>query len=402
MFPFFCPWDTIIPVSEPEIHRLTIEKIVSRGAGMGRLDGRVVFVPYTLPGEEVEVALEKGGRDFAHARLSRVLVPSEERVEPVCPHFTICGGCDFQHMDYRSQGKIKKEIFREALRRIGGVRLEADGEEGSGIPFVESPPLGYRNRAQVHRTGDGNWGFKMAGSHRVVEVPFCPVASPEINLFFAGRFPEKPPQDHGRTVLFGAEGELCVRRDRDIEVRLLEKRLRLSTDCFFQGNLVMLRRLLADVFQGFSGDFALDLYGGVGTFGVFLADRFNRVLSVEENPVAAAYARENLPRGKGEVFSGSVERWLAAPGGRRGFPRGAGPDLVVVDPPRSGLSPPVRDFLLRERPPALIYLSCDAATLARDAAILLAGSYEMTDWTVYDFYPQTSHLEVLCRFAASS
>jgi 23S rRNA (uracil1939-C5)-methyltransferase len=176
-------------------------------------------------------------------------------------------------------------------------------------------------------------------------------------------------------------------------VDLLGKTLSFSPACFFQSNLRMLESLIPYAFEGLSGEVALDLYGGVGTFGVFLADRFKRVLTIEEDPPAASWAEKNLPPGGGEVFHGPVEKWISTREGRsEKF------DAAVVDPPRSGLSAMVKDFLRNRKPPVIVYISCDVITLARDAGFLCGSGYRLKKSAVFDFYPQTAHMESLCTF----
>lgn len=372
-------------------HTLTIEKIASGGAGLGRLDGKVVFVPYTLPGETVEVRLVQEKKDYARAIPLRIAESSPLRRKAECPLFTVCGGCDFQHIDYAQQREIKRGLYREAFRRTGGIDLVC-GE----IPFEDSDPFGYRSRVQVHRASGRGWGYKEAYGGRVVPVEYCPVAVPEINAFFADGGKSVLSSGRERVNLFGRNGRLYSRDDEEIEVSILGKNLTFSTACFFQSNLPMLEKLVRGAFGGLSGSLALDLYGGVGVFGVFLADGFRRVVTVEENPVSAGFAGRNLPPDGTEVYPGSVEKWLES----RGRSGGAGmPDLVIVDPPRGGLSPSVRNFLLKSCPPEIVYISCDAVTLARDARYFLDRGYSLKEFRIFDFYPQTAHMESLCRFA---
>jgi 23S rRNA (uracil1939-C5)-methyltransferase len=366
---------------------VTIEKIAQGGAGLGRIQGKVVFVPYTLPGEIAEIEVIREHKDYSRGRLSKLVAPSPRRREPVCPLFAICGGCDFQHAEYEDQKEIKKNIFIESFSRFGGI-LDADPA------FFGSPPFGYRNRVQVHRDGKGRYGFKEAGGSGIVHVPRCPVAVEEVNQFFSAPAPPRMGPGKNRFILFGISGSWYREEDEgEISVELSGRSLSFSPACFFQSNLSMLESLIARAFDGLAGEFALDLYGGVGTFAVFLADRFSRVLSVEEDPEASSYAEKNLgPRGC-EVYRGAVEKWISTgAGGTENI------DTVVVDPPRSGLSPPVRDFLKNRKPRVIVYISCDVVTLARDSGFLRTFGYRLDKTAIFDFYPQTAHMEGLCTF----
>jgi 23S rRNA (uracil1939-C5)-methyltransferase len=381
---------------------LRIDKIASGGAGMGRIGGKIVFVPRTLPGEEVRVHITREKKDYAEARPLEILVPSPGRKTPECPLFGLCGGCNLQHADYATQKEIKIHMVRETFRRLGRFDI---GE----IPFEESAPFAYRSRVQLHRLpaaaarasgGQGNtaaenaaWGFKKAGGGELVAAPGCPVAVAEINAFLAS--PDKKAQG-ARIQVFGWNGQTAFGADGQIRLELCGKPLFFSPECFFQANIPLLEKLARTAFAGLDGERALDLYAGVGTFGVFLEERFRRVVSVEKNPASAAWARRNLDSRKTKTFRAAVEDWITSD--RYGAAAAKTPDLIVLDPPRAGLTAPVRTFLKKTGAPLILYVSCDAASLARDSAFLLENGYALAEYRLFDFYPQTAHVESLCRF----
>jgi 23S rRNA (uracil1939-C5)-methyltransferase len=383
----------MIDVEERE-ETVRIEKVTAGGAGLGRLAGKVVFVPYTLPEEDVRVRIVREKKDYAQALPLEILRPSPKRCAPRCSLFGLCGGCDFQHTGYAEQKEIKRDIVRETFRRIGHFDINA-------IAFEESLPFGYRRRVQLHKTALGDaprWGFRKAGDTAIVPAGHCPVAVPEINDFLAS--PEGDFPGGQRIQVFGWNGRAVFRREEEIRLELCGRAIIFSPDCFFQSNIPALEKLCRAAFTAdLRGDYALDLYGGVGTFGVFLVERFRRVVSVEENPLSAAYARRNLDPGKARVFSETVEKWLVSPDGPgRGGAGGKTPDIIVLDPPRAGLSPALRAFLKKAGSPLILYISCDTGSLARDSAFLRESGYSLAEYRLFDFYPQTAHVESLCRF----
>ncbi|MCL1818609.1 MAG: TRAM domain-containing protein [Spirochaetaceae bacterium] len=366
-----------------------IEKIVAGGAGMGRSGGKVVFTPRTLPGEEVRARITREKKDYAEAEPVEILSPSPFRVSPVCPLFGVCGGCDFQHTDYHNQTEIKKTIVRETLRRIARFELQ-------DVPCEESAPFAYRSRVQLHRIAPARensplWGFRKAASSELVPVERCPVAAGEINDFLASR---EDCSSREKIHVFGWNGRAAFGANEEIRIELCGKPLSFSPECFFQSNIPLLEKLIRHACEGLRGDYALDLYAGAGTFGLFLAEGFRRVVSVEGNPSSAAWAQRNLAGAR--VFPGAVEDWL------RTREADAAPDLIVLDPPRTGLSAAARAFLKKAGSPLLLYISCDVASLARDLAFLLENGYNMTEYRLFDFYPQTAHVESLCRLTRNS
>jgi 23S rRNA (uracil1939-C5)-methyltransferase len=334
----------------------------------------------------VEIFSREKRKDFDVAREFKILESSPRRKVSPCPYFPLCGGCDFQHIDYEYERDIKRDIFFETFRRIGGIEL-------SDVDLVFSEPAGYRHRVQLHKAPEG-LGFREAGGSRIVTVKNCLVAVSEINGFLSSP-PAGGIPNADRFVVFGAEGRRYLESaSEDIVITLANTRLKFSPRCFFQSNLGLLEKLLGRLAEELSGTNLLDLYGGVGTFASLIGRRFSHVTLVEENPLSARYARLNLPIATSEVFSGKVESWLL----RKTGPKAAY-DTVIVDPPRKGLSPPVRGYLASEKPPHLVYVSCDVATLARDTAFLLQAGYSLTYCDIYDFYPRTAHMEALCRFS---
>jgi 23S rRNA (uracil1939-C5)-methyltransferase len=285
---------------------------------------------------------------------------------------------------------LKNELLAELLRRAGFPHPPL-------LEPVVGEPWGYRSRFQFHRDAKtGAVGFQATRSKAIVPIDDCSVAVPEIRemirigqiatyahssprftVFTPTMFVEQTRVDYCRT---------CV-------VALLGKTFAFSNECFFQSNLPLLERLIPAALDSQSGEQALDLYSGVGVFARFLADHFAQVTLVEQNVEAVVWAETNLAGFPHESFAQSCTDWVRAQKGKDTHF-----DAVVCDPPRSGLEKPVAEWLCRTAPPAIRYVSCNPATLARDAAILCHAGYCLVSVQLFDFYPQTHHIESLALF----
>lgn len=376
---------------------LQVEKIVAGGDGLCRMTagGPVVFVPFVLPGEIVRADLREEKSGFARGELAEVIRPAPERTAPPCPYFGRCGGCDLQHMSYREQLRQKLEIFRDAFSRVGRMKLVS-------LSIVPCRPFAYRNRVQFHTTDSGDIGFMAHRSNDVVPVERCLIAVPEINDFLAlyRKGEKRPAASLRRFTVLGHRGDRLVEGEKNtLSFELLGKQFRLAAGSFAQSNFSMLRMLVRWVCDGLDGEAAADLYGGVGLFSLFLRDRFRTVHLVESDEGAVRLAMENLAgagrhgAGRVEVHPARAEDWLSGAG------RQVALDAVVVDPPRQGLSGRVRELLAARRIRRLVYVSCDPVTLARDCAALVAAGYHPGECVLFDFYPQTAHIEAVVRLS---
>ncbi len=385
-----------------------IEKWVYGGEALARVDGRVVFAPFVLPGETAQL---KVGHDV-HAELLEVVSSSPERVAPPCPLFEKCGGCHYQHAPYEFQLARKVEILREQLKRVG--KIEYSGE----IEIVSGPPLGYRNRAQFH-VSDGRLGYLAARSHTLIPVTGdCPVASPKLNEALAIlREKVRDPQFPS----FVKSIELFT-NETDVQVNVVEsgKRVarwffdqwfpewaksveaveyatglgefRVGPRSFFQINRFLIEKLVEAALGDVSGGSALDLFSGVGLFALPLANRFGQVTAVEANSGAVRDLEFNAQRAGVTVRAAHarVEDFLISEHHQPGeF------DFVVADPPRAGLGKSVSARLAHLAPLRIAIVSCDPATLARDLATL--KDYEIEKLTLVDLFPQTYHMETVAH-----
>jgi 23S rRNA (uracil1939-C5)-methyltransferase len=377
----------------------SIEKWVYGGSGLARIDGRVALVPFALPGEKVRLE----DRDGVHAKLLEVIEPAPERVSPPCPVFARCGGCHYQHAPYEFQLARKSEILREQLKRVG--KIDYRGE----IEVVSGPPFGYRNRVQLHIQGR-RLGYMAAGSHDLVAIEECPIASPGVNRAIAEMRARLGDPRFPRFVrsleLFTNETEVqvnVVESDRRVARAFFDwcessdaleyptgfGSFRVSPRSFFQVNRFLVEKLVETALGESSGDSALDLYAGVGLFAIPMVRRFQSVTAVEAAGSAARDLEFNAARAgvAVRVERARVEQFLAR--------MEAAPEFVLADPPRSGLGRTVVAELLRLAPPRLTIVSCDPSTLARDLAALTGYSIER--FTMIDLFPQTYHLETVAQ-----
>ena len=381
-------------------HTVTIEKWVYGGDAIARLDGRVVLAPFVLPGETARL---NAGEDI-HADLIEVTAPAPERVEPPCPLFTRCGGCQYQHAPYQYQLARKVDILREQLRRVG--KIDYTGE----IETISGPPLNYRNRAQF-RIADGRIGYLAARSHTLVPVAGeCPISSPRMNQALAEMRARLPDPRFPRFVhsleIFTNEVDLQVNvleADRPVARSFYDwcgstvaidyatsfGTFRVSPRSFFQVNRFLVEPLVDAALHGAAGETALDLYAGVGLFALPMARRFKSVTAVEAGSDAARDLEVNAQRAGVAlgIERARVEDFLP----RLNTP----PDFVLADPPRAGLGKQVVAQLVRLAPPRVTIVSCDPATLARDVAALTG--YQIEHLIVADLFPQTYHLETIAH-----
>jgi 23S rRNA (uracil1939-C5)-methyltransferase len=371
---------------------LTIEKLVYGGEGLARLEGKVVLTPFVLPGEVVLAETERVKNDLWRGRLIEVLQPSASRVTPGCPYFQHCGGCQYQHMNYPFQLEQKSAILREVLQRVG--KIEFKGEIG----VISGEPWQYRNRVQLHIEG-GKVGYFAQGSRDLCAIDHCPIASPKLNEVITKI---DAPEANTALELFTNETDLQVNvLDRiprqalsalatlGVTTPIEYNGFQVSRNSFFQVNRFLIDRLVECAIGGAKGEWAVDLYAGMGLFSVKLAERFDKVTAVESSSSSLRDLAHNFPQAS---VNANVEDYLAGLDQTPGF--------ILADPPRAGLGKVVVKQLARIRAPRLTIVSCDPATLARDLQGLMAENYRMEKITLVDLFPQTFHLETVVELSA--
>ncbi len=421
---------------------LSPQKLVYGGEALGYHHGRTVLVPRALPGERLEVEAVRIAKGVVHARPLRILQAAPERVDPPCPYFGRCGGCQYQHLSPERQATAKREILRETLRRIGKIIWEGE------IPVHAAHPWNYRNQARLkiaHKPdGKVELGFFEAESHRLFPVDACLILSPRLNAILAelrgpewssrlahSREVELLADDRDERVMLTLRGDLvrdeveALARDclawlpgvesvvseqgRSLRVfgkpvltyRVGEFQYQISPGSFFQASRYLLPKLVAAV-AGLESrgrqapdrrSLALDLFAGVGLFTLPLAKEFDQVVAAEAQPEAAvdlaanaaAHGLKNI-RAVRETAYDFLRRFAQS-----------GADFVVLDPPRAGVGASTLKFLTALSPRQILYVSCHPSTLARDLNCLAERGYRINSIELFDFFPQTFHIESLAH-----
>jgi 23S rRNA (uracil1939-C5)-methyltransferase len=430
---------TALPAEPAAPIAVRAEKLVYGPDALAHYDNRAVFVPFLLPGELARVRPIEQKKKFIRARVEQILEPSPERIAPPCPHFGVCGGCNYQHLGYAAQVRAKSDILRETLSRIGHIRWDGPIETRSFPQFY------YRNRAQwkIRRVdGRARIGYFQAGSQSLCPVGACPILSPllektllriadllgagdslsgvdEIEAFADGddarlllncsvaRLPQAGalaetlraalPEVESLLFVEPTEGKMSLDGPGHLSYSVGQHTYRVGHLSFFQVNRFALDAAVALVCGERRGKLALDLYAGVGLFSVPLTRQFERVIAVESNPAAARDLEFNLhasggpsPTARLSTAEEFLARWHEEI------------DFVALDPPRAGVAEAALHQLRKLGPREIVYLSCDPATLARDLAIFAAQDgtgkqYEIRDIYLIDIFPQTYHMEALVR-----
>jgi 23S rRNA (uracil1939-C5)-methyltransferase len=419
---------------------VTIEKAIYGGAFLTRIEGKATFVPFALPGEQARVRIVEDKRGYAMAEAEQIVTIAPERVAPRCSHFSVCGGCHYQHATYKTQLDFKQAILRETMQR-GGVQPPDE------IAALSANPWAYRNRIRLAFDAHGNPGYRGLRSHSIIPIRECPIAAPllieaarvfaevvrqsapalrptELSLFCDAdetallasvftasprnvRFEDLAKAVHDRIpALQGAEliaeGSASERPSTvsqwgatSVTYRAAGFDYRVDHGAFFQVNRWLVDALVDQVTANQSGSLAWDLFAGVGLFARRLTSAFARVVAVESAPSAVKSLQENLNGTAATAVQAATLDFLRRPR------KGDRPDLIVVDPPRTGLGPEITALLAPIAAPALVYVSCDPATLARDLSALIATGYQIQSITLADLFPQTFHLETVVRLRRS-
>jgi 23S rRNA (uracil1939-C5)-methyltransferase len=414
-----------------------VEKVIYGGDGLARHGRRVLLIAGAVPGDRLRVKMTCEKADYARAEITEIVVPSPDRRPAPCPYYGRCGGCQLQHLRYEAQLCAKVAMIKESLARIAGLSWTDE------IRIIPSEEFHYRLRAElkVDATGDRvRLGYYQPSSHILCEVDQCPLLSPALNQAlsqlrcypaeaFTGvraialaqseeghvavhpplRFsPTAPLPGDSRAGSSGAFVEsasvssptAATTRHEPLSSREVIWRVGgyiygFDVRTFFQANRFLLSELLDLVVAGEEGERALDLFCGVGFFTMPLADRFALVLGIDSDARAIEHARRNAQMNRlshCRFEAAPVEAWLSARASQvTGF------DLVVLDPPRRGLTRKMVDALIRMQPRRITYVSCNPSTLARDLKWLLDGRYALVSVTALDLFPQTFHIETVVR-----
>ncbi len=427
---------------EDKTIEVEIERLLPGGVGLAHAEGLTLFVSLAAPGDVLRVVIDRVQGKVGFASIVEILKPSPLRIEPPCPYFGRCGGCDFQQLTYETQLNAKVEIIRDCLHRIAKIEIPID------IPITPSPnQWQYRARAmwQVDRD-ERRLGYFERGTNRVCDVEYCAVLTPELESTLErvrSEVHEAGPPERLREVevVAGDEGVSVAPPlagfKTDIVTRVIENETyHFSAEAFFQVNHELLVPLIAEALRNADEaesvaqedaalsvaraggtvskrTTAIDLYSGVGLFTIPLARRFARVIGVEGSVRATEFARRNLEFAKRssttgregfkvslgdvQIFNTRVGDWMKQHSGSIGSV-----DFLLLDPPRTGCENRDIAGILSLRPARLTYVSCDPATLARDLKKLIAGGYTMDSVAAFDMFPQTHHVETIAHLSRST
>lgn len=399
----------VVDLSVGQRHTVTVTDMAFGGEGVARVGGFVVLVPFVAPGEEVAVEITEVKKRFARAKLLEALAPAACRVTPRCRYFGECGGCQYQHLDYATQLRLKQKQVADLFARIGKFacqRQSTQGEAGTlaapanpaarnGVRVLPSQalvsavipcpaPFGYRNRIMIRSqwnklTRRLSLGFLRWDNRLVVDIEECLIAEPALNEQLQRLRAHPPPRGGLKVVL-----------------RVQPAGWEVPPDAFFQNNFFLLPKLVEVVrerLRAGGARFLVDVYCGVGFFSLELAGLVERFVGVELDQGAVKAARRNAAAratANGRFVIGRAEETLGgllaqAP---------AQQTAVILDPPRAGSAPVILARLRQARPAQVLYVSCHPATLARDLNVLCAGGvYELMQVVPLDMFPQTQHVE---------
>ncbi len=440
---------------EHSTYELTLTTLTYGGEAMGRLPDpltgagvRAVFVPFGLPGEKVRVRLTEEKRGFARGELVEILQASAERIQPKCRHFFsltpsplppgegqgvrgFCGGCHYQHLSYESQLKYKADILRDQLQRIGRI-------ENPPVRQTAASPKAwnYRNHVQFHLTRDGKLGFvnlthasRSSPERRgenVMAISECHLPESSINELWPQLEFEPGTGIERVSIRAGMDDELMLALESDspgapdfeieagisvahvfdehavviagsdhLTMKILDREFRVSAPSFFQVNTQMAEKMVTYLLNQLpvinSQSIILDVYCGVGLFSAFLAPKCGQLIGVESSESACEDFVINLDEFENvELYEDLAENVLPT--------LKIKPDIILADPPRTGVEKGALDAIVRMNPKMIAYVSCDPSTLARDAGRLIQNGYKLLDVTPFDLFPQTYHIESISVF----
>ena len=415
---------------------VTTEKTVFGGLSIAKIDSKTVFVPYSMPDETLSVKIVQHKKDYDNAEISKIIKPSENRVEPACKYYGKCGGCNMMHISPEYQRELRKQMLADIF---------ADNKIKIDFPIqtIYGPDTNYRARFQFT---DG--GLSKKSDNTIINIDECICAEKVINDYLAKTPSEQRPK--GRIHVFGSEKlqteempETNTKTTPDSEkkikiaipetpqnkqnlskkqsasggkklklkenhyfkgtiineqnvasVKILDKTLHFDVRGFFQSNLFVFEKVIQKILELLpGGQNIVDIYSGCGSISAFLTDKYENVTLVEHNRDALVFAEQNLAGKKHVSYGLSGENWV-----KTCVPYCPPFDACVIDPPRSGMEKAVCNYLCKSKIPVIVSMSCDPATHARDAYKLIQAGYTLEKLYLLDFYPNTSHIESLALF----
>jgi 23S rRNA (uracil1939-C5)-methyltransferase len=370
-----------------------VQAVAKGGAGIIHLTDKTVFVPGVINGETIEFAIQDKQKGIWQGKLQRILEPSPQRVEAPCIHYQDCGGCNLQHMAYLEQIRCKEAILITNLKKIAGIT------HTESMAVLPSPPFRYRSKIEL-QVKNSAIGFFKNKSHQLVSISQCLLLSAAAERFVL-ELPPLPAGTNGVLQILGNGSDLAARLEKpEGDIRWLTPRHALFFDFpphryqtgpkhFIQANVFQMQpmlELLTEHLPANPGNTAADLFCGCGFFTLPLARHFRQVLSLENNHDNLIALRANLKLNEitnVEVHPLDVLRANLPP-----------LDLIVLDPPRGGLSTALIARIVQTAVKKVIYFSCDSATFARDLRLFLKQGFELRELKIIDNFPQTDHFEI--------
>lgn len=371
---------------------LNIEKPAFGGFGLGFHDGMAVFVWGAIPGETAEVDITQSFSSHAFAIVTKIHQPSPHRIEPECPNFGVCGGCDYLHMDYNKELSIKNDIIIEALRRIGKF-------EPASLPSVETitaQRFGYRSHADIKISSRGDVGFFRKESNEVIAFPKrgCLLLSDKLNGSIDSL---KHNSARACKIVVDAHGNFNSSLEKSNEIVEIENNLIFarSINCFFQANR-FLRAEMANIVHSFAlmhkNEKFIDAACGVGFFALHLAKSAREGMAFDISKESIFWAKRNEQKN-------SITNINFFPASFSSIPLTDGDyGAVVIDPPRAGLPKKARKTFIFLAPKRIVYVSCNPTTFARDARDFADAGYSLPRLTFIDMFPGTKHIEMVGLF----
>jgi len=389
-----------------DIVKTTIHTVAFGGDGVGRIDNMVVFVPFTVDGDVVDVEIREVKKNYLRGKIKSISSLSSKRIEPKCPYFSKCGGCQYQHISYENQLQIKQRQIAESFERIGKIASPPLKE------IIPSPRIfNYRGKAEYHLDLSDmrhpRTGFMDIKGGTLVDIERCEIVDESVNRDyrqFRKDLVSGKNAFQGDRCNFWSESGGNKRYENEgdsIEFKTImrtvkDKKLRVPYEGFFQANTSLVNSLVEQVIKMSdltSSDVVVDCYCGSGLFSLFLSPHVRQVYGMEMDGEAVHCARFNFQKyhlSNTEVFKGRVEEIL-----KKDYIKGKNIDVVLLDPPRIGCTKEVLDRIIEVKPNRVIYVSCNPATQARDIRYLNDRGFSLLELQPIDMFPQTKHIEVI-------